>query len=203
MTQTRNRALTSTSRASAASLRPRSEADPRRAFLATDIAAILGSADNVPANPLRLPRRRHRGATRAISTPEACRWSASYRRLQARVTSAGFPFTYEKGAKAGTTGVSPRRACCIDWERVDGRVVYTHRRRCNRRYRRRGTRIRGGLTRIIAERLGALAFNCRGHASRQGAAWPRQFRSSRMINLTGTITVKTINGRNGDFNVGA
>ena len=36
------------------------------------------------------------------------------------------PFTYEKGAKAGTTGVSLKaRLLRIDWVRVDGRVVYT------------------------------------------------------------------------------
>ena len=36
------------------------------------------------------------------------------------------PFTYEKGTKAGTTGVSLKaRLLRIDWVRVDGRVVYT------------------------------------------------------------------------------
>ena len=100
---------------------PRSEP-----FWATDIAAIFGSADNV---------QRTRFDCRVVGA-EAQRVIAHAKKhvdgerkvLVAFKLGDLYPetFTYEKGDRAGTTGVSLKaRLLYLDGVRVDGRVVYT------------------------------------------------------------------------------
>ena len=100
-----------------------SRSDP---FWATDIAAIFGSADNV---------QRTRFDCRVVGT-EAQRVIA---RAQKHVDAdkkvlVAFKlgdlyaetFTFEKGQKAGTTGISLKaRLLRIDWVKIDGETVYT------------------------------------------------------------------------------
>jgi len=100
-----------------------SRSDP---FWATDIAAIFGSADNV---------QKTRFDCRVVGT-EAQRVVAHAKKhvdADKKVLVAfklgdlyAEPFTYEKGPKAGTTGVSLKaRLLRIDWVKVDGETVYT------------------------------------------------------------------------------
>jgi len=95
-------------------------------FWATDIAAIFGSADSV---------QRTRFDCRVVGT-EAQRVIAHAKKhvdAERKVLVAfklgdlySEPFTYEKGPKTGTTGVSLKaRLLRIDWVKVDGRTVYS------------------------------------------------------------------------------
>ena len=95
-------------------------------FWATDIAAIFGSADDV---------QRTRFDCRVVGT-EAQRVIAEMKPhvdAEKKVLAAfklgdlyAETFTYQKGDKAGTTGVSLKaRLLRIDWVKVDGETVYT------------------------------------------------------------------------------
>lgn len=99
-----------------------SRSDP---FWATDIAAIFGSAENV---------QRTRFDCRVVGT-EAQRVIAHAKKhvdadrkvLVAFKLGDLYPetFTFEKGEKAGTTGISLKaRLLRIDWVKVDGKTVY-------------------------------------------------------------------------------
>jgi len=100
-----------------------SRSDP---FWATDIAAIFGSADNV---------QRTRFDCRVVGN-EAQRVIAHAKKhvdADKKVLVAfklgdlyAETFTYEKGEKAGTTGISLKaRLLRIDWVKVDGKTVYS------------------------------------------------------------------------------
>ena len=99
-----------------------SRSDP---FWATDIAAIFGSADNV---------QKTRFDCRVVGT-EAKRVIAHAKKhvdADKKVLAAfklgdlyAETFTFEKGEKAGTTGISLKaRLLRIDWVKVDGKTVY-------------------------------------------------------------------------------
>lgn len=104
------------------------EVKPARAepFWATDIAAIFGSADNVQRTRFDC---RVVGAKAQRVIAHAKKHVDGERKVLVAFKLGDLypePFTYEKGAKAGTTGVSLKaRLLRIDWVRVDGRLVYT------------------------------------------------------------------------------
>lgn len=99
-----------------------SRSDP---FWATDIAAIFGSADNV---------QRTRFDCRVVGTDAQRVIAHAQKHVDAdRKVLVAFklgdlyaePFTFAKGEKAGTTGISLKaRLLRIDWVKVDGKTVY-------------------------------------------------------------------------------
>ena len=103
------------------------EVKPSRSepFWATDIAAIFGSADNV---------QRTRFDCRVVGTEAQRVIAHAKKHVDAdRKVLVAFKlgdlyaetFTFEKGEKAGTTGISLKaRLLRIDWVKVDGKTVY-------------------------------------------------------------------------------
>ena len=104
------------------------EVKPSRSepFWATDIAAIFGSADNV---------QRTRFDCRVVGTEAKRVIAHAKKHVDAdRKVLVAFKlgdlyaetFTFEKGNKAGTTGISLKaRLLRIDWVKVDGETVYS------------------------------------------------------------------------------
>ena len=104
------------------------EVKPSRSepFWATDIAAIFGSADNV---------QRTRFDCRVVGTEAKRVIAHAKKHVDAdRKVLVAFKlgdlyaetFTFEKGDKAGTTGISLKaRLLRIDWVKVDGETVYS------------------------------------------------------------------------------